>query len=48
MKTICLPGYHLNDFAATHALGNIMYSYTLPVPMNQRVLRFEIYEFYQL
>ena len=27
----------VNDFAATHALGHMMYGYTLLVPMNQRV-----------
>ena len=27
MKTImCSPGYHHNDFVATHALGYMMYS----------------------
>ena len=31
-------GYHHNGFVATHALGHIMYGYTLLVPMNQRVL----------
>ena len=38
MKTMCLPGYHHNGFVATHALGHMMYGYTLLVPMNQRVL----------
>ena len=38
MKTMCPPGYHHNGFVATHALGHMMYSYTLLVPMNQRVL----------
>ena len=40
MKTTCPPGYHHNDFEATHALANKnrMYGYTLLVPMNQRVL----------
>ena len=38
MKTMCPPGYHHNGFVATHALGNIMYGYSLLVPMNQRVL----------
>ena len=38
MKTMCPPGYHHNGFVATHALGRIMYGYTLLVPMNQRVL----------
>ena len=31
-------GYHHNDFVATHALGHMMYGYTLLVPMNQGVL----------
>ena len=35
MKTMCPPGYHHNGFVATHALGHMMYSYTLLVPMNQ-------------
>ena len=39
MKTMCPPGYHHNGFVATHALGHIMYGYTLLVPMNQRVLK---------
>ena len=38
MKTMCPPGYHHNCFMATHALGHMMYGYTLLVPMNQRVL----------
>ena len=38
MKTMCPPGYHQNGFAATHALGHMMYGYTLLVPMNQRGL----------
>ena len=38
MKTMCPTGYHHNGFVATHALGHMMYSYTLLVPMNQRVL----------
>ena len=25
MKTMCPPGYHHNGFAATHALGHMMY-----------------------
>ena len=25
MKTMCPPGYHRNDFLATHALGHMMY-----------------------
>ena len=38
MKTMCPPRYHHNGFVATHALGYMMYSYTLLVPMIQRVL----------
>ena len=38
MKTMCPPGYHHNGFVAIHALGHMMYGYTLLVPMNQRVL----------
>ena len=38
MKTICTSGYHRNGFVATHALGYMMCSYTLLVPMNQRML----------
>ena len=38
MKTMCPPGYDHNGFVATHALGHMMYAYTLLVPMNQRVL----------
>ena len=40
MKTMCPPVYHHNGFVfvATHALGHMMYDYTLLVPMNQRVL----------
>ena len=38
MKTMCPPGYHDNGFVATHALGHMIYSYTLLIPMNQRVL----------
>ena len=25
MKTMCPPGYHHNDFVATHAFGHMMY-----------------------
>ena len=32
MKTMCSPGYHHNGFVATHALGHMMYGYTLLVP----------------
>ena len=35
MKTVCSPSYHRNGFVATHALGQMMYGYTLLVPMNQ-------------
>ena len=38
MKTMCRPGYHHNGFVATHALGHMMYGYTLLVPMNQITL----------
>ena len=39
MKTMCPPTYNHNDFAETHTLGHMMYSYTLLVPINQRVLK---------
>ena len=34
------PGYYqsANDPMVTHALGHMMYDYTLLVPINQRVL----------
>ena len=38
MKRMCPPGYHHNGFVVTHALGHMMYGYTLLVLMNQRVL----------
>ena len=38
MKTMCPPGYHHDGFVASHALGHMMYGYTLLVGMNQRVL----------
>ena len=38
MKTMCPPSYHHKGFVATHALGHMMYGYTLLVPMNQREL----------
>ena len=38
MKTMCPPGYHHNGFVATHALGHMMYLYTLLVPVKQRVV----------
>ena len=34
MKTMHLTVYHHNVFVATHALGHMMYGYTLLVPMN--------------
>ena len=33
MKTMFPPGYHHIHFMATHALGHMMYGYTLLVPM---------------
>ena len=39
METMCLPGYHHNSFVETHALGHMMYGFTLLVPMNQRLLK---------
>ena len=35
---MCPPDYHHDRFAATDALGHIMYDYTLLIPLNQRVL----------
>ena len=29
MKTMCHPGYHHNDFVATHALGYMMYRHII-------------------
>ena len=37
--TMCPPSYHHNGFVATHALGHMMYGYTLLVLMKQRVLK---------
>ena len=37
MKTMYPPGYHHNGFVATHALGHMMYGYTLLAPMNQTI-----------
>ena len=37
MKTMRPPGYHHDGFATTHALGKMMYGYTLLVLMNERV-----------
>ena len=31
MKTMCPPGYYHNGFVSTHALGHMMYGYTLLV-----------------
>ena len=36
MKTMCPPGYHHNGIVVSHALGHMMYGYTLPIPMNQK------------
>ena len=33
MKIMCPPGYHHSGFVATHALGHMMYGYTLLIPM---------------
>ena len=38
MKTMCPLGCHHNGCVATHALGHMMYGYTLLVPMNQILL----------
>ena len=38
MKTMCPPSYHHNGFVGTHPLGHMIYSYTLLVPMSQRVI----------
>ena len=38
MKTMYPTGYHHNGFVATHALGHMIYRYTLLVPMKQRAL----------
>ena len=35
MKTMCPPGYHHNGFVATHALGHMMYGYTLIAGTNE-------------
>ena len=37
MKTMDPADYHHNGFVATHALGHMMYGYTLLVTMNKRV-----------
>ena len=33
MKTMCPPGYHHNDFVATHSLGHMMYAVRCTVHM---------------
>ena len=38
IKTMCPSGYYHKSFLATHALGDMMYDYTLLVPIKQRVL----------
>ena len=38
MKAMCLLWYHHNGFVATHALGHMIYEYTLLVPMKQSML----------
>ena len=40
-KTIYPLGYHqsVNGLIITHALGHMMYGYTLLIPMNQGVLK---------
>ena len=38
IKIMCPFGYHHNVFGVTHALGHMMCSYTLLVPLNQKVL----------
>ena len=35
---MCPPGYYHNGFVAIHALGHMMYGYTLMVGINQRVI----------
>ena len=37
-KAMCPPGYHRNGFVVTHAFRNVIYGYTLLVPLNQRVV----------
>ena len=34
MKTMCPSGNHHNDLVAANALGQMMYGYTLLIPMN--------------
>ena len=33
MKTMCPPSYHHIGFVASHALGHMMYGYTMLVPI---------------
>ena len=35
MKIMCPLGYHHNGCVASHALGHMMYGYTLLIQMNQ-------------
>ena len=35
---MCPSSYHHNGFVATHALEQMIYRYTLLIPMNQKVL----------
>ena len=37
-KIMCPPDYNHNGYVAAHAPEYMIYSYTLLVPMNQRVL----------
>ena len=43
---MCSPGYYksANGPIAAHALGHMKYGYTLPVPMDERVLNKSINE----
>ena len=34
MKTMCPPGFHHSGFVRTHALGHMVYGYTLLVYMD--------------
>ena len=34
MQTMCPPSYQHNGLVVTYALGQMMYTYTLLVPMN--------------
>ena len=46
VKATCLPGYHHSGFVATHALGHMMYGYTLLLPMNCYYIYFILYIYY--